>query len=89
MQVLPPADETVTVEVFVSPRKFLVSAAGVTGNADSGRGCRTQFRPRAADARKMLEGCSGGLPRVVFFSDHVRAVERLGRLPGFDAAREG
>jgi L-fucose isomerase-like protein len=89
MQVLVPANETITCARFVGAKKFLISTGEVTGNVDSDRGCRTQFRTRVADAQKMLENYSSGLHRVIFYGDHVRAAERMGKLMGFQVVREG
>lgn len=36
----------------------------------------------------MLGNYSGGLHRVIFYGDHVRTIERMGRLMGFDVVRE-
>ena len=89
MQVLMPTGETVTMGRFVGPRKFFVSTAEVTGTVNSDRGCRTQIRTRVENAEKMLQGYTAGLHRVIFYGDHVRAVERMGRLMGFEVVNEG
>jgi glycine/serine hydroxymethyltransferase len=89
MQVLAPANETITCARFAGARKFLISTGEVTGNVDSDRGCRTQFRTRVADAQKLLENYSSGLHRVIFYGDHVRAAERMGKMLGFQVVREG
>ena len=89
MQVLMPSNETVTMARFVGADKFLVSTAEVTGTVDSDRGCRSQIRTRVADAEKMLQGYGHGLHRVIFYGDHVRAIERMGRLMGFQVIKEG
>ncbi len=88
IQVFMPSDETITVARFVDPAKFLISTAEVTGAVDSDRGCRTQIRTRVRDAEKWIQSYSAGLHRVIFYGDHVRAVERMGRLLGFDVVRE-
>ena len=88
MQVLAPAKGVVTVAKFTDPRKLVISTGEVTGNVDSGQGCRTQIRTRVAGARKMLAGFSGGLHRVVFYGDYVGALERMSRLMGFQMVRE-
>jgi hypothetical protein len=88
MQVKLPEAETVTVGKFREPKAFLVSAAQVTANLDSVRGCRTKIVTRVADARKMVEGYTGGLHRVIFYGDHATAIERMGRLMGFKVVRE-
>jgi len=65
-----------------------VSTGRVTANVDSARGCRTKIVTRVSDARKMVEGYTGGLHRVLFYGDHVESIERLGRLTGFKVIRE-
>lgn len=90
MQVLMPSGgETITMARFVGADKMLLSTGEVTGVVDSDRGCRTQIRTRVADAEKMLQGYGAGLHRVIFYGDHVRAIERMGRLMGFQVVQEG
>jgi len=101
LQVLLPVNETVTVARFARPDKMWVSTAEATGNVDDPRGCRTKIRTRVSNARKFLEGYAKAintdpampgtrdlLHRVVFYGDHVWAVERLGRLTGYEVIRE-
>ncbi len=88
MQVMMPAGETITVARFAGPAKFLVSTAEVTGAVDSDRGCRTQIRTRVSNAEKWLQSFTAGLHRVIFYGDHVSAIERMGRLMGFEVIRE-
>ncbi|MEK7405385.1 MAG: hypothetical protein AAB225_09775 [Acidobacteriota bacterium] len=89
MQVLVPVADTVTVGKFLSATKFAISTGEALGNVDYARGCRTKFRTRVADARKMLEGFTGGLHRVVVYGDYLRPVEQMSRLMGFQVVREG
>ncbi len=89
LQVLMPADETVTVARFTDPQRMLLSTAEVIDAVrDSDRGCRSQIRTRVSDAEKWLNHFTAGLHRVVFYGDHVRNVERMGRLMGFQVVRE-
>jgi len=88
LQVLMPSGETVTVTRFTSPERVLISTAEVTGPVDSDRGCRSQIRTRVSDAEKWLQNFTAGLHRVVFYGDHVRDIERMGRLMGFEVVRE-
>ena len=88
LQVLVPASGKVTVAKFSGPQKMLISTGEVCGNVEDRRGCRTKFRTRVADARKMLENYSAGLHRVVFWGDHTEAMARLGRLAGFQTVNE-
>lgn len=88
LQVEMPERETITCGKFANPRTFLVSTGEVTANLDDRRGCRTKIVTRVADARKMAEGFTGGLHRVIFYGDHAQAIERMGRLMGFRTVRE-
>jgi hypothetical protein len=88
IQVMVPIQETVTCAKFLTPATCAISTGEVIGNVDNPRGCRTKFRTRVADARKMLENFSGGLHRVVFYGDYVRPVEQMSRLMGFKVVRE-
>jgi L-fucose isomerase-like protein len=88
VQVLLPIGETVTVGKFDNARRFMVSTAEVTGNADSAEGCRTQIRTKVKDARKMLANFKSGVHRVTYYGDYVDAIERMGRLMGFEVIHE-
>jgi hypothetical protein len=88
LQVLVPLGDTVTVGKFLNPKKFALSTGEVLDNVDIDRGCRTKFRTRVANARKMLEGFTGGLHRVVVYGDYVQPIEQMGRLMGFEVYRE-
>jgi len=83
-----PVRETITCARFSGPHMLLASTGEVIANLDSPRGCRTKIVTRVADARKMVEGWSGGLHRVIFYGDHLEAAERMGRLMGFRVRRE-
>ncbi|OPZ46874.1 MAG: hypothetical protein BWY94_00326 [Actinobacteria bacterium ADurb.BinA094] len=89
MQVLMPSGETITMARFVGADRMLVSTGEVTGMVESDRGCRSQIRTRVADAAKMLAGYGSGLHRVIFYGDHVRTIERMGRMMGFRVEQEG
>jgi len=89
MQVLVPIGDTVTVGKFLTPKKFVYSTGEVLGNVDYDRGCRTKFRIRVADARKLLENFAGGLHRVVVYGDYVASLKQMGRLMGFEVVRDG
>lgn len=88
VQVEMPVRETITCGKFSNPKTFLVSTGEVTANLDDRRGCRTKIVTKVADARKMAEGYTGGLHRVIFYGDHSKAIERMGRLMGFKTVRE-
>jgi hypothetical protein len=88
LQVLMPAGETITVARFADPSRMLVSTAEVIGPGDNQRGCRTQIRTRVTDASRWLHNYSSGLHRVIFYGDHVRAIEMLGRMLAFRVTHE-
>ena len=88
VQVRMPLNEVITCAKFSAPETLLVSAGEVTANVDSPRGCRTKIVTKVADARKFVEGYTGGLHRVVFYGDYIPAVERMGRLMGFRVVKE-
>lgn len=88
LQVLAPATGTVTVAKFANAGRFLVSTGEVIGTVDNPRGCRTKIRTRVSDARKFLEVYSAGLHRVVFYGDHLAALNRFSRLNGLEMVRE-
>lgn len=95
LQVLMPAGRTATVGIFPDPRRFLVSRAEVIetvrevrGHRDADGGCRTKIRTRVGDAEKWLAGYSTAVHRVVFYGDHLKGVERMGREMGFTTIRE-
>jgi hypothetical protein len=88
LQVLMPAGETITVARFADPSHMLVSTAEVIGPGDDQRGCRSQIRTRVADASRWLYNYSSGLHRVIFYGDHVRTIEMLGRMLAFRVTNE-
>ncbi len=88
LQVIMPVGEPVTVARFADPAKLLVTTGEVTGAEGSDRGCRSQVRTRVANAERWLQNYSAGLHRVMFYGDHLRTVERMGRLLGFQVVNE-
>jgi L-fucose isomerase-like protein len=88
LQVIMPVGETITVARYNGPQKLLVSTAEVTGWVDSDRGCRSQIRTRVADAESWLRTYTAGLHRVIFYGDHVRDLQRMARLMGFEVVKE-
>lgn len=88
VQVDMPVRETITCADFVDPKTLAASTGEVTSNLDHPRGCRTKIVTRVPNARKMVEGWTGGLHRVIFYGDHMEAAERMGRLMGFRVKRE-
>jgi len=89
VQVEMPVRETITCAKFADPGTFLVSTGEVSANIDGPRGCRTKIVTRVADARKLVEGWSAGLHRVIFYGNHVEAARRMGRMMGFQVVQEG
>jgi len=88
LQVLMPVGETITVARFAEPAHMLVSTAEVIGYGDNYRGCRSQIRTRVADASRWLHNYNSGLHRVIFYGDHVRTIEMLGRMLAYRVTRE-
>lgn len=95
LQVVMPTNQPVTVGIFSAPNKFLFSRAEVVGSVqdaagyrDADTGCRTKIRTRVSDAEKWLANYSTAVHRVVFYGDHIRGIERMGRLMGFETVRE-
>ncbi len=88
VQVRMPEREPVTVAAFRGPKTLLLSTGETTVNIDGPRGCRTKIVTKVADARKMAEGYTGGLHRVMFYGDHVAPLQRLARLTGIEIVKE-
>jgi hypothetical protein len=88
LQVIMPVGDTVTLARFADPKKMLMSTGEVTGSEASDRGCRTQVRTRVSNAEAWLQNYTAGLHRVLFYGDHTRTLERMGRLMGFEAVNE-
>ncbi len=88
IQVEMPIRETITCAKLAGPETLLISKGEVIANLDDRRGCRTKIVTRVTDARKMAEGYTGGLHRVLFYGDHLDAAERMGRLIGYRTVRE-
>jgi hypothetical protein len=88
VQVRMPLGETITCARLEDSKTLLASTGLVTANVDSPRGCRTKIVTRVPDARKMVEGWTGGLHRVIFYGNHMEAAERMGRLMGFRVKKE-
>jgi hypothetical protein len=95
LQVVMPAGHPVTVGIFNEPRRFLVSraeaitsVADAAGYRDADTGCRTKIYTRVPDAEKWLANYTTAVHRVVFYGDHMRGIERMGRLMGFETVQE-
>lgn len=67
---------------------ILVSTAKIVDNPDSDRGCHTKITTKVPDARRLLEGYSGGLHRVIFYGDLLAGVKNLAVLQGWKVVEE-
>jgi L-fucose isomerase-like protein len=88
LQVLMPVNEPVTVARLDGPSRMLITTGLVTGTVDADRGCRSKIRTRVADAEAWLNNYSAGLHRVVFYGNHLKDIQRMGKLMGFQVANE-
>jgi hypothetical protein len=68
---------------------MLLSTGKIIGVPDVDRGCRTKISTRVRDARKMLEGWTHGLHRVIFYGNHVADTKRLASYLDIDVVEEG
>jgi hypothetical protein len=68
---------------------MLISSGTIVDVPDVDSGCRTKIAVKVRDARKMLEGWSYGLHRVIFYGNHIADTRRLARFTGFDVVEEG
>lgn len=73
---------------YVSPDRMLVSTGKIVGNKNTPLACRSKMITRVKGVRKMLNGYSGGLHRIIFYGDHVRDLEDLGKLVDFQVIVE-
>ncbi len=89
LQVKMRTGQVITMAKLIHEDTMLISTGTITGNPESDRGCRTKISTKVADAHKLLEGYEGGLHRVIFYGDRIRAVRDLGNLMGFKIVEEG
>ncbi|HOW73331.1 MAG TPA: hypothetical protein PKY77_22250 [Phycisphaerae bacterium] len=68
---------------------MLVSTGKIVDIPDVDRGCRTKITVKVRDARKIFEGWSHGLHRVIFYGNHLADTRRLARFIGVDVFEEG
>ena len=68
---------------------MLVSTGKIVNVPDTDRACRTKITVKVRDARKMFEGWSHGLHRVIFYGNHMADTRRLARFVGVDVFEEG
>lgn len=88
LQVKMRVGQAVTVAKLVNLDTMLLSTGTITDNPESDRGCRTKITTKVADARKMLNGYTGGLHRVIFYGDRVNAIRDLAALMQFNVVDE-
>ena len=81
--------QVITMAKLIGLDTMLISTGTITANPESDRGCRTQITTKVADARKLLEGYEGGLHRVIFYGDRIRAIRDLAGLMQFKVVEEG
>jgi hypothetical protein len=89
LQVKMRVGQVVTMAKLIRQDTMLISTATITGNPESDRGCRTKITTSVANAHKLLEGYEGGLHRVIFYGDRVRAIRDLAGLMHFSVVEEG
>ncbi len=89
LQVKMRVGQVITMAKLINQDTMLVSTGTITSNPESDRGCRTKIATRVVNARKLLEGYEGGLHRVIFYGDRVRAVRHLAGLMQFKVVEEG
>lgn len=68
---------------------MLISTGKIVDVPDVDRACRTKIAVKVRDARKMLEGWSYGLHRVIFYGDHMADTRRLARFLDIRMVEEG
>jgi hypothetical protein len=84
-----PAHVTASPAECLGTDRMLVSTGTIVSVPDSDRACRTKIEVKVRDARKMFEGWSYGLHRVIFYGNHIEDTRRLARFTGFEVVEEG
>lgn len=80
--------QVITCAKLINTETMLISKGTIIDNPDVDRGCRTKITTQVADARKFLNSYTGGLHRVIFYGDHVNAIEDLGAIMRFKVVQE-
>jgi hypothetical protein len=80
--------QVITMAKLVGSETMLLSTGEIVDTPVSDRGCRTQITTRVKDPRRLLEQYRHGLHRVIFYGDHTRDVERLGKFLGYKVVYE-
>ncbi len=89
LQVKMRVGQVITMAKLIRLDAMLISTGTITDNPESDRGCRTKIATRVADAHRLLEGYEGGLHRVIFYGDRIRAMHDLAGLMQFRVVEEG
>lgn len=84
----PPA-VTASPSESIGSQIMLISTGTIVDVPDSDSACRTKIEVKVRDARKMFEGWSYGLHRVIFYGNHMDDTRRLARFTGFQLVEEG
>ncbi|HYK88035.1 MAG TPA: hypothetical protein VE398_04665 [Acidobacteriota bacterium] len=88
LQVKMRVGQVITMAKLIRQDTMLISSGTITDNPESDRGCRTKITTKVADARKLLNGYEGGLHRVIFYGDRLRAIQDLAGLMRFQVKEE-
>lgn len=88
LQVKMRVGQVITMAKLIRQDTMLVSTGTITDNPESDRGCRTKITTKVADASKLLNGYEGGLHRVIFYGDRMRAIHDLAGLMRFQVKME-
>jgi len=88
MQVNMRVGQTVTVAKLADANTLLVSTGRIIATPDLPRGCRTKVATQVKNAARMLENYGGGLHRVLFYGDYLRAAHQMGHLLGLKVVEE-
>ena len=90
--------QEVTCAKLINLDTMLISTGKIYKVTHNELGCRTQFWTKVADAEAFYHNWGAGilkggmmtlLHRDVFYGNHVKDMERLGRLMGFKVVKEG
>ncbi len=89
LQVRLPVGKKITMARLIGTDLMLISTGDAVDSPFVERGCRTKLTTRVQNIERFLENWSCGLHRVVFYGDHIRDVQRFGRLAQVRLLREG
>ncbi len=89
LQVKLPIGRKITMARLIGTDLMLISTGDAVDSPFVERGCRTKLTTRVQNIERFLENWSCGLHRVVFYGDHIRDIQRFGRLAQVRLLREG